>query len=114
MLLVGNRTNQNGTDSWKLFAEGARFIHLDIDPVEIGRNYEALRLVGDAQARRSRRCGGAAAAGPRRAREAARPALEAAIAAGRAAHGRGRAGVLASDARADPAGAADGRARPAC
>lgn len=49
ILLVGNRTNQNGTDSWKLFPEGARFIHIDIDPMEIGRNYEALRLVGDAK-----------------------------------------------------------------
>ncbi|MBV9251500.1 MAG: acetolactate synthase catalytic subunit, partial [Acetobacteraceae bacterium] len=49
VLLVGNRTNQNGTDSWKLFPTGARFIHLDIDPLEVGRNYEAHRLVGDAR-----------------------------------------------------------------
>ncbi len=47
VLLVGTRTNQNGTDSWRLFAESSRFIHIDIDPQEIGRNYEALRLVGD-------------------------------------------------------------------
>ena len=31
ILLVGNRTNQNGTDSWKLFPRAARFIHLDVD-----------------------------------------------------------------------------------
>jgi acetolactate synthase I/II/III large subunit len=49
VLLVGNRTNQNGTDSWRLFGEGARFIHLDADPMEVGRNYEAQRLVGDAK-----------------------------------------------------------------
>jgi acetolactate synthase-1/2/3 large subunit len=49
ILLVGNRTNQNGTDSWTLLPRGARFIHLDIDGAEIGRNYEALRLVGDAK-----------------------------------------------------------------
>ena len=49
VLLVGNRTNQNGTDSWKLFPPDARFIHLDADPMEVGRNYEALRLVGDAK-----------------------------------------------------------------
>ena len=49
VLLVGNRTNQNGTDSWKLFQPGTRFIHLDLDPMEVGRNYEAMRLVGDAK-----------------------------------------------------------------
>ncbi|WP_423802517.1 acetolactate synthase catalytic subunit [Neobacillus sp. SAB-20_R2A] len=49
ILLVGNRTNQNGTDSWKLFSKDARFIHIDIDPLEIGRNYESLRLAGDAK-----------------------------------------------------------------
>lgn len=48
ILAVGNRTNQNGTDSWTLLPESARIIHIDIDPMEIGRNYEALRLVGDA------------------------------------------------------------------
>lgn len=49
VLLVGNRTNQNGTDSWKLFPPGATFIHLDTDPMEVGRNYESERLVGDAK-----------------------------------------------------------------
>lgn len=49
ILLVGNRTNQNGTDSWKLLPEGATYIHIDIDSMEVGRNYEALRVVGDAK-----------------------------------------------------------------
>jgi len=49
VLLVGTRTAQNGTDSWTMFAPGTRFIHLDMDPGEIGRNYEGLRLVGDAK-----------------------------------------------------------------
>jgi acetolactate synthase-1/2/3 large subunit len=49
ILLVGNRTNQNGTDSWSAYPGGARYLHLDVDPAEIGRNYEALRLVGDAR-----------------------------------------------------------------
>lgn len=49
VLLIGNRTNQNGTDSWKLFPRDAAFIHLDADPMEVGRNYEAHRLVGDAK-----------------------------------------------------------------
>jgi acetolactate synthase I/II/III large subunit len=47
VLLVGTRTNQNGTDNWTLFPKTARYIHIDIDPLEIGRNYEAERLVGD-------------------------------------------------------------------
>lgn len=49
ILLVGNRTNQNGTDSWTLLPQNATYIHIDIDPAEIGRNYEALRLNGDAK-----------------------------------------------------------------
>lgn len=49
VLLIGSRTNQNGTDSWKLFGPETRFIHLDADPLEVGRNYESLRLVGDAK-----------------------------------------------------------------
>jgi acetolactate synthase-1/2/3 large subunit len=49
ILFVGTRTNQNGTDSWTLFPRGAEYIHLDIDGQEVGRNYEALRLVGDAK-----------------------------------------------------------------
>ena len=50
VLLVGNRTNENGTDSWTLVPEGAKVIHLDIDGAEIGRTYEALRLLGDVRA----------------------------------------------------------------
>jgi acetolactate synthase-1/2/3 large subunit len=49
VVLVGTRTAQNGTDSWSTFAPTAKFVHIDIDPTEIGRNYEALRLVGDAR-----------------------------------------------------------------
>lgn len=50
VLLAGTRTNQNGTDSWRSIPDGVRIIHIDIDPCEIGRNYEALRLVGDVAA----------------------------------------------------------------
>jgi acetolactate synthase-1/2/3 large subunit len=49
ILLVGTRTNQNGTDSWSLLPD-TQFIHIDASPEEPGRNYEALRLVGDAKA----------------------------------------------------------------
>ncbi|MDR2132961.1 MAG: hypothetical protein LBP30_06395 [Clostridiales Family XIII bacterium] len=49
ILLLGNRTNQNGTDAWTLLPRNAQYIHIDIDPMEIGRNYESLRIVGDAK-----------------------------------------------------------------
>ena len=49
ILFVGDRTNQNGTDSWTLFPKNAVYIHIDVDGQEIGRNYEALRLAGDAK-----------------------------------------------------------------
>jgi acetolactate synthase-1/2/3 large subunit len=49
ILFVGARTNQNGTDSWTLYPKDAHYIHIDIDGAEPGRNYEALRLVGDAR-----------------------------------------------------------------
>jgi len=49
VLFVGCRTNENATAAWKLYNPAARFIHIDMDPREIGRNYEALRLVGDAR-----------------------------------------------------------------
>ncbi|WP_299655296.1 acetolactate synthase catalytic subunit [uncultured Jannaschia sp.] len=86
VLLVGNRTNQNGTDSWTLYPEGASYIHIDIDPEEIGRTYEAeVRMVSDAklalealtEAMRARDLG---------ARASARSGVEAKIAEGRKAH----------------------------
>jgi acetolactate synthase-1/2/3 large subunit len=48
VVLVGSRTNQNGTDNWRQIPPGATVVHIDIDPVEVGRNYEAVRLIGDA------------------------------------------------------------------
>lgn len=50
VLLIGTRTNENGTDAWTLTSPNATYIHIDIDGQEVGRNYEALRLVGDARA----------------------------------------------------------------
>jgi acetolactate synthase-1/2/3 large subunit len=49
VLLIGTRTNENGTDSWRMFGDDTKFIHIDIDPMETNRNYESLRLVGDAR-----------------------------------------------------------------
>ncbi|GAK72730.1 putative acetolactate synthase large subunit [Agrobacterium rubi TR3 = NBRC 13261] len=49
VILVGTRTNQNGTDNWRHYHPDADIIHIDADPQEVGRNYEAIRLVGDAR-----------------------------------------------------------------
>ena len=50
VLLVGTRTNENGTASWSLFPRGATFAQIDIDAQEVGRNYPAMRFTGDAAA----------------------------------------------------------------
>lgn len=49
VVFVGSRTNENATDSWKIFPSSATYIHLDVDGAEIGRNYESVRVVGDAR-----------------------------------------------------------------
>lgn len=97
VLLVGNRTNQNGTDSWQLYPRDARYIQIDVDGTEVGRNYEALRLVGDA------RLGLEALVATLNgqdlsARKAARPAVEAQIRDGIAAGAKVRALRTGSDA----------------
>lgn len=48
-LLVGTRTNENGTDAWSLLPSASTFAHLDVDAAEVGRNYSSIRLVGDAR-----------------------------------------------------------------
>jgi acetolactate synthase-1/2/3 large subunit len=98
ILLIGTRTNQNGTDSWQLFPAGARYLHLDADPCEIGRNYEALRLLGDARAT-LRALRTALAAQDLGRRRSGRAGLEAAIVAGCRAHREEAAEMLGSAAR---------------
>jgi acetolactate synthase-1/2/3 large subunit len=50
VVFVGTRTNENGTASWSLFPDSATYAQIDIDHEEIGRNYPAIRLAGDARA----------------------------------------------------------------
>ncbi|MCC7038936.1 MAG: acetolactate synthase catalytic subunit [Burkholderiales bacterium] len=91
VLLVGTRTNQNGTDSWKLYPHAARYIHIDVDGLEIGRNYEALRLCGDAKLTLQdlhRRLKG---------RRRSDPSVESQIAGAKAAHARDIAALESSD-----------------
>lgn len=49
VIFVGTRTNENGTAGWTLFPDSATYVQIDIDPEELGRNYPALRLQGDAR-----------------------------------------------------------------
>ena len=85
VLLVGNRTNQNGTDSWTLLPRDATYIHIDIDEIEIGRNYESLRLKGDAQLT-LRALNAALARKDLTKRQAARAALESTLASAKSHH----------------------------
>jgi acetolactate synthase I/II/III large subunit len=50
VLLVGTRTNQMSTNNWTVPDPGSTIIHIDIDPVEIGRNFPTrLGIVADAR-----------------------------------------------------------------
>ena len=49
VLLAGSRTNENGTDAWRLLPADATYISIDIDGSEVNRNYDAVRLTGDAR-----------------------------------------------------------------
>jgi acetolactate synthase-1/2/3 large subunit len=96
VLLLGTRTNQNGTDSWRAIPPSARVLHVDIDPNEIGRNYEALRLAGDA-AETLRALNEALSRRDLSLRHSRRGAIEQRIAAAKAAFARERSGTLQSE-----------------
>jgi acetolactate synthase-1/2/3 large subunit len=96
VLLIGNRTNQNGTDSWKLLPREATYIHIDTDPMEIGRNYEAVRLNGDAKLT-LRALNSAMSAQNLSKRHSARAATEKSIATAKVRHCEEIAGVTQSD-----------------
>jgi acetolactate synthase-1/2/3 large subunit len=85
LILVGTRTNQNGTDSWTTLPETATVIHIDVDGQEVGRTYEAdVRMVGDARLALNA-LNKALASHDLSARRSARAELEARIAAAHAA-----------------------------
>lgn len=106
VLLVGNRTNENGTGHWRLYPRGATYLHLDIDGQEVGRNYESHRLVGDARAGLMALADQLARTDPAR-RIATRPGIEATIASARDHY---RAALAARLARPAPSDA--GQVRP--
>ncbi len=85
LVLIGTRTNQNGTDDWRNYPSDARVIHIDQDGLEIGRNYVAdLRLLGDAASSVDALAAALASRNMDR-RKTGRAALEARIAAAKAA-----------------------------
>ncbi len=50
VLLVGSRTNQMATNNWTVPDPSATLIHIDIDPMEIGRNFTTqVGIVADAK-----------------------------------------------------------------
>ena len=50
VLVVGSSLGSMTTRNWVLLAPGATIVHVDIDPLEIGRNYPgSLALAGDAR-----------------------------------------------------------------
>jgi acetolactate synthase-1/2/3 large subunit len=97
VLLVGSRTNQNGTDGWTLFPPSKTFIHLDVDGMEVGRSYESRRLVGDARLGLEALTAALGRCDLAR-RQAARPAVESEIAAALAEHRRESAPLTGSHA----------------
>lgn len=85
VLLVGSRTNENGTDAWSLLPQDSTLIHLDLDGTEAGRNYESIRLIGDARLGLEDLCTELSLLNLSRRRKG-RSAIEATIARGKQAH----------------------------
>ena len=95
VVFVGCRTAQNDTDGWTLIKPGTQVMHIDIDPQELGRNYPAYRLAGDARLTLEAL---ARAPGHDASLEARTESLARRIAEGRAKAGADAAPLLASDA----------------
>ena len=50
LITIGSRNEEFQTGAWRIFPPGAKFIQIDVDPFEIGRNWMPdLAIVGDAK-----------------------------------------------------------------
>ncbi|MGY3146517.1 acetolactate synthase-1/2/3 large subunit [Bradyrhizobium sp. USDA 3397] len=49
VILVGTKTDSIATSDWTVPSVGQQIIHIDIDPVELGRTYPALEIAADAK-----------------------------------------------------------------
>lgn len=49
VILVGTKTDSIATNDWTIPSVGQQVIHIDIDPVELGRTYAALEIAADAK-----------------------------------------------------------------
>ncbi|QQO13872.1 acetolactate synthase catalytic subunit [Bradyrhizobium diazoefficiens] len=49
VVLVGTKTDSIATNDWTIPAVGQQIIHIDIDPLELGRTYPALEIAADAK-----------------------------------------------------------------
>ncbi|WP_128931517.1 thiamine pyrophosphate-binding protein [Bradyrhizobium zhanjiangense] len=49
VILIGTKTDSIATNEWTIPARNQRVIHIDIDPIELGRNYKGLEIAGDAK-----------------------------------------------------------------
>jgi len=48
VILIGTKTDSIATDSWTVPSRSQKIIHIDIDPVELGRTYRSLEISSDA------------------------------------------------------------------
>jgi acetolactate synthase-1/2/3 large subunit len=48
IILIGTKTDSLATNDWTIPSSKQRIIHIDMDPIELGRNYHALEILADA------------------------------------------------------------------
>lgn len=49
VVLIGTKTDSIATNDWTIPSRDQKIIHIDIDPIELGRTYAALEIAADAK-----------------------------------------------------------------